>query len=234
MPSRPTTYLNTLAHKLGLLVPLVIIGILTATLIAAPPARAADSGHVVRPALVIAAGDSTVQGVGAHMGQSWPERLEGLCAGTCRVKNVGHGGSCLVAAGCLDPTSLTESFDREVLALHPDVVIIGSGRNDLCHLDTKSLIAGYRALLARGRAAGVEVRFATITPAGEAWPWPCEVQRLEVNGWLRTRGGTIDFERPATTPHGVLRGRFDSGDGLHMNARGYWAMARIAARALRN
>lgn len=216
------------------LIATTIVGLVASTMLSTAPAQADSQGHAVRPTSVIAAGDSTVEGGGALRGQSWPDRLEGLCSGTCRVKNVGHGSSCLVFDACMYPTSLTKSFQREVLDRHPDVVIIGAGRNDLCHLETDELIAGYKALLRRGTAAGVQVRFATITPAGDEWRWPCEAQRVEVNEWLRTLEGTIDFERPATTPRGLLRAQYDSGDGLHMNARGYWAMARIAARALRS
>ena len=86
---------------------------------------------------------------------------------------------------------------------------------------------------ARAGAAGVPIRFATITPVNGSWPYPCEEQRVEVNDWLRTLPGTIDMETRVSTPAGLLRSAYDYQDGLHFNARGYEAMGRFALRTVR-
>lgn len=158
--------------------------------------------------------------------------LQDECGSSCRVKNVAMGNTCLVTTGCLWPIPLVESFDKNVLARRPDLILVGVGRNDLCHQKTRDLLAGYKDLRARARVADIPIRFTTITPAGPDWPWPCEEQRVEVNTWLRTLDGTIDFESRASTPHGLLLSIFDYGDGLHITARGYVALGRLAARAV--
>lgn len=159
--------------------------------------------------------------------------LEDACDKTCGVKNVGHGNSCLIADDCLYGTRLVDSFDDEVLSLQPDLILVGIGRNDLCHLPTELLVVGYQDLRARAGAAGVPIRFATITPVNGSWPYPCEEQRVEVNDWLRTLPGTIDMETRVSTPAGLLRSAYDYQDGLHFNARGYEAMGRFALRTVR-
>jgi lysophospholipase L1-like esterase len=199
------------------------------------PAVSAEAQTVVskptKRAFIVAAGDSIVLGHGAHKVEAWPARLEVACAKTCRVRNVAHGNSCITTEGCNYPTRLLDSFKAEVLDLHPDLALVGIGRNDLCRVNTKSLVGAYRALRSESLAAGVPVRFTTITPASAAWQWPCEEQRIEVNTWLRTLPGTIDFEERTITRHGLMRHAFDSGDGLHLNATGYDALGRMAARA---
>lgn len=183
--------------------------------------------------LIVTAGDSIVAGSGVDAGKAWPDYLKAECGVSCRVENVAVGGTCLVSFGCGWPTRLLDSFDRDVLSRRPDLILVGVGRNDLCHTPTRAFLAGFRDLRARARAAGVPIRFTTITPVAASWQWPCEEQRIEVNTWLRTLSGTVDFEARTSTPHGLLRSRFDSGDGLHMNARAYRALGRMAARSIR-
>lgn len=213
------------------LIAAAIAGLVTSTLLATAPADAAVDLHPTRDRVfIIAVGDSITDGAGAEKGESWPEVLQRECGDSCKVRNRGHGASCLVTEGCAWGKTLSQTFDDEVLALHPDEVLVGIGRNDLCRSTTRAIIGGFKDLRARARAAGVGIRFATITPASAAWPWPCEDQRAEVNDWLRAQRGTLDFEARTSTPHGVLLGRFDWGDGLHLNATGYDALGRMVAR----
>lgn len=218
---------------LNKLIVAVVTAVFTTTLVTAAPAEgAADLLATRHRVVIVTAGDSIVDGGGAKKGEAWPDVLQEECGSSCRVKNVGQGSSCLVTTTCFWPVPLIESFDEDVLARRPDLVLVGIGRNDLCHLKTRDLIAGYQDLRARARVAGVPIRFATITPASVAWQWPCEEQRVEVNDWLRTLDGTLDFEARTISPHGLLRGAFDYGDGLHLNATGYAALGRMAARAV--
>lgn len=224
---------STIQHYARTTMIAVIVALLTALLAAhTSPAEAATQGKqpIRDRAFIITAGDSIVEGHGAKKVEAWPARLEAACGVTCRVRNVGHGGSCIIAEGCNWATTLTESFEEEVLAQRPDLALVGIGRNDLCRNPTKVLIKAYRDLRNRSLATGVPIRFTTITPAGTAWQWPCEEQRIEVNTWLRTLPGTIDFEARSITRHGLMRRSFDSGDGLHPNAFGYAKMGLFAAR----
>lgn len=200
----------------------------------APLASGARSDRGSAPAdrvFIVAAGDSLVSGSGARKRESWPAVLEDLSARATSVQNEAIGGSCLVAPVCGDV--LSEHFDERVLDLEPDLILVGSGRNDLCHLSTKDLVAGYRDLRDRATAAGIPIRFSTITPVNANWPWPCETQRTEVNDWLRTLPGTLDLEQRVSTPQGLLRGKYAYSDGLHLNAVGYAAAGRFAWKQLR-
>lgn len=215
------------------LIAAAIVSLVTTSLLATAPADAAVDLHPNRDRVfIIAAGDSITDGAGAEKGESWPEVLQRECGDSCKVRNRGHGASCLVTEGCAWGKTLSETFNDEVLALDPDEILVGIGRNDLCRSTTRAIVAGFKDLRARARAAGVGIRFATITPASAAWPWPCEDQRIEVNRWLRTLPGTLDFETRTSTPHGLLLSQFDFGDGLHMNARGYDVLGRMVARAV--
>ena len=194
-----------------------------------------NHGHAVNdePLRIVAAGDSITQGSGTTRphAQSWPARLRGECGSDCRVINTGRGGSCLVAVGCGDPLRWVDTFKDEVLSHDPDLVIVALGRNDLCHATTRQMIDAYRDVRRAARAADAITRFATITPAGSKWQWPCEEQRIEVNTWLRAQRGTLEFERAVMTRTGLLRGAVDY-DGLHLNKHGYDRLARIAYKEI--
>lgn len=211
-----------------------VLAILTALLVALftayAPAPTAAAARYADRAFVVTAGDSLVSGSGARKRESWPAIFEDVSARTSRVKNVAVGGSCLVAPVCGDV--LSDHFDESVLALKPDLVIVGSGRNDLCHVTTRDLIAGYKGLQGRAASAGVPIRFTTITPVNSDWQWPCEAQRIEINEWLRTQPGTLDLESRVSTPSGQLRSKYAYSDGLHMNATGYAAAGRYVSRSM--
>lgn len=211
-----------------------LIAMLMASLVNAAPASADTfdrSPARADRAFIVTAGDSLVSGSGARKRESWPAILEDIAWATTTVKNEGIGGSCLVAPVCGDV--LSEHFDERVLAQKPDLIIVGSGRNDLCHLSTKDFIAAYKDLQARATTAGIPIRFTTITPVNADWQWPCEEQRAEVNDWLRTQPGTLDLEARVSTPQGLLRRKFAYSDGLHMNATGYAVAGRFVSKALK-
>lgn len=203
-----------------------IVAALVVALLIPSPAHAG-------PSHVVAAGDSIVAGVGAPPGESWPDWMRVKSGFMTNVTNVGHGGSCLVFTGCGYGETLLSSFDREVLGLNPSHAIVAIGRNDLCHVSTDTIIDSYLRLRGRARNAGVTLYFGTITPAGQAWPWPCEAQRIQVNNRLRQMPNVIDFEALTITPNGFLRSMYDSGDGLHLNSSGYQVLGQAAWDAVR-
>lgn len=211
-----------------------LIGLLMAYLVNVAPASADTADRAparADRAFIVTAGDSLVSGSGARKRESWPAILEDIAASTTTVRNEGIGGSCLVATVCGDV--LSEHFDKRVLAQKPDLIIVGSGRNDLCHLSTEDIIAGYKNLRARATEAGIPIRFTTITPVNADWQWPCEAQRIELNEFLRTLPGTLDLEARVSTPQGQLRRKYAYSDGLHMNAVGYAVAGRFVSKQLR-
>jgi len=192
----------------------------------AAPSEAAKPKRILPPT-IIAAGDSITQGVGAPAGWDWPSRLQFYSGAT--VTNVGHGGSCLVFTGCGYGPTLLQTFDSEVLAKSPAATIVAPGRNDFCHVTTDVMIDAILRLRGRARNAGVQFYVATVTPAGAAWPWPCEDQRRDYNNRLRQMPNVLDFESVIKNQNDRLPWKYDSGDGLHLNAGGYDALGAFAA-----
>lgn len=192
----------------------------------ATPAHADDRLNVVT------AGDSITHGDGAAKHWSYPDQLGRMYRDDLKVTNLAHSSSCLITQGCGYGETLTDTFDREILALHPDVVIISIGRNDLCHVSAYRYKTALRALRDAAQEQGARVLYGTITPANERWQWPCEDQAAELNKWMLKRPGTIDFASAVADRHGALRKAYDYGDGLHQNGAGYRAMARAAGVTL--
>lgn len=178
-------------------------------------------------------GDSITAGGSAHFGHSYPDHLQRRLGGAATVTNAGVGGRCIVATGCGDGVRMVDVFTDLIAADPPDVVVLNGGRNDFCHVTTKTLTDTLRLLRWRGAQLGVRVVLSTATPANDRWPWPCEEQRIEVNEWIRTQPDYVDLEAALIGKHtGELRRRFDSGDGLHPNSRGYARMAAAVYRHL--
>jgi len=200
----------------------------TAIMVAAGPGRAAERDHLS----ITTVGDSITAGGSAHPGHAYPDHLQRRLGGAATVTNAGVGGRCLVATGCGDGVRMVDVF-TDLIADRPDVVVLNGGRNDFCHVTTKTLTDALRLLRWRGQKLGVRVVLSTATPANSRWPWPCEEQRIEVNEWIRTQPDYVDLEAALIGKHtGELRRRFDSGDGLHPNSRGYARMAAAVYRHL--
>jgi lysophospholipase L1-like esterase len=106
----------------------------------------------------------------------------------------------------------------------------------------EELIAGYKEIATRLRAAGIPIWIGTLTPAGNLlrptpygyYSTPAAVRaRHQVNAWLRGEGrsyfaGVIDFDRQVKDPmfaDWISTSQYDSGDNLHPNAAGYRTMA---------
>lgn len=205
-----------------------LVAITLAPAASANAAKAKDYDHT----FVITAGDSITDGAGAAKGWSYPDQLGRMYRKDIKVKNVGHGASCLVFEGCAWGETLQETFRREVLALRPDVAIVAIGRNDLCHTSTADYKVAMRKLRLDGERVGVQVIYGTITPPNKKWAWPCEEQAAEINEWLLRRPSTIDFAAAVKGPDGTLRKGYDFGDGLHLNGYGYRAMAKAAGERI--
>jgi lysophospholipase L1-like esterase len=141
------------------------------------------------------------------------------CDIDCHVRNVSHGGLCLITYGCGYKKRLVDIFDKELIQRRPQMIVVGIGRNDLCHATNAQMRSGLRQLKAKAARAEIPILFNTIAPHGEKYGhWPCEEQRLELNAWMREKLPVNDLARLLIDPRtSMLNSRYDCGDGLHLN-----------------
>ncbi|MDX6743304.1 GDSL-type esterase/lipase family protein [Actinocorallia sp. A-T 12471] len=201
------------------------------------------SGEAARgEPVIVAFGDSLTDGSGttpnAH--QRYPDHLWRRLG--VPVLNTGIGGNRLLANG-FGPAGVLR-FARDALGV-PGVthVIIALGVNDLGltgrPVTASALIAGYTALAARAREAGVVPVGATLPPFGGA-VYPGyhtghgEQTRAEFNAWMRASSGKtglfaahLDMDAALRDPARpvLLREDLHFGDGLHPNDAGARAIA---------
>jgi len=138
-------------------------------------------------------------------------------------------------------------FRQDVLDLHPAVLVVLAGTNDLAGNtgpETMGQIEDDFATFADlARAHGIKVVFASITPisdygpAGASMPAGRPPQKiLELNASLRQLCANnslvyLDYYAAMVDGAGMLR-RELSADGLHPNAAGYAVMAPLAGKAI--
>lgn len=193
------------------------------------PTAAADT-KATQPRIVVV-GDSITGGAGTANPDrfAWPTRL-GFERSTTN-------GGCLVTPNCFGGAlPAVATYDTDVLAQAPDVVVIGFGINDITANDVRmrDILDGMVQLAERNRDLGIETYVGTVTPVrGERFEH-YDAERRALNRLIRGQFGnhTIDFSRALTGKGGRLRERFDSGDKLHPNARAYRVMAEVAASVL--
>ena len=200
---------------------------------------------------VVAYGSSVVDGVGSEncgpgcdaFGQDrrWTDELarrvvaELPVSQQVAVVNEGISGttsSPVCGGGGLDGVSRLE---RDVLALHGVTgVIFYYGTNDLANGCTdETILASYRQIFERLRAAGIEVYVTPITPR-PGYTALQNQRRAVVNAFVREGGncsGTcdavFDFDavlRDPANPNSIYP-PYDTGDGVHANVAGQEAIA---------
>ncbi len=182
---------------------------------------------------VVAVGDSITDGVGARAGERWPDALARRLTATggtaaMSVLNAGISRNQLLAGDA----PLTR-FDRDVTGASDVVLHIGT--NDIAAgRGADEIIDGLVAFARHARAAGVRVVLTTITPSatGAHGTPAARATRDAVNAWVRVHGrehadGVADFAAAVHDPRDPTRlaAAFDSGDGLHLSAAGYRALA---------
>ncbi|SFW81317.1 GDSL-type esterase/lipase family protein [Amycolatopsis australiensis] len=126
-------------------------------------------------------------------------------------------------------------LDRDVLALHGvTAVIYYYGTNDLAYgCDAATILASYRAVFERLRAAGIAVYVTPSTPR-PGYSDQANLARHEiglfVSRWNSCGGacsGVVDFDqvlKDPLKPNSILPA-YDNGDGIHANAAGQQALA---------
>ncbi len=210
---------------------------------------------------VVALGDSITDGASSRLDKNerWTDVLGRRLLDNhiqIAVLNAGIGGNrVLTTSPCWGQNALAR-LGRDVLAQAGiEAVILFEGTNDIGQPDAPAadtspcrsrtqvtadeIIAGYKQIIARTHARGLNIFGATILPYRGlgAWTAAGEAKRVAVNQWIRTSGafdGIIDFDadlRDPTTP-ARLAPQYDSGDHLHPGPAGHEAMGNAVDLAL--
>lgn len=139
------------------------------------------------------------------------------------VVNAGVGGQ--------TSTQILARFDADVIARHPQVVVIEAGTNDLYYdqLPQSVTEANITEMVTMARANGIQPILASTVPVSPAWYATRDPQRVTaLNDWLRsfaTDQGVpfLDYYSALDGPaHDTL-----TVDGLHPNAAGYERMISV-------
>ncbi len=191
---------------------------------------------------VVAVGDSITDGVGtAPDAQArWTDALAARLAAagggaTMAVLNAGISRNELLADGIGGPPPQAR-FARDVAATPGATdVVLNIGTNDIAAgRDAVAIEAGLARFADAAREAGKRVFLTTITPsvAGAHGTPRAIATRDAVNAWVRAHGrelaaGVVDFAAAVADPAQPQRlaSAADAGDGLHLSAAGYRALA---------
>lgn len=193
---------------------------------------------------LVAVGDSITDGMGAAAGESWPDVLGARLAvaggaGTMAVLGAGISGNRLLAdQGPQQGDVPLTRFDRDVTAAGGATdVVLSIGTNDIAAgRSAADIAAGLRQFADHARAAGKRVFLTTVTPSGTgAHGMPAAIAaRQDLNAWVLEHGpayadGVFDFAAAVADPAHPTRlaPAFDAGDGLHLSAAGYRALAAV-------
>jgi len=134
-------------------------------------------------------------------------------------------------------------FYQDVIALHPTVVHIMAGTNDLAANTGPSSPEDYknniRAMVDLAQENSIKVILASILPA-DRFPWRTDLepadQIRQLNAWLRQFAAErkivfADYYAEMATPTGATKPAL-SNDGVHPNTDGYAAMRPIVDAAM--
>jgi lysophospholipase L1-like esterase len=138
-------------------------------------------------------------------------------------------------------------FRQDVIDLHPKVVVILAGTNDIAGNTGPMLLedieANYASLAELARAHGLKVVFSSVLPVHNYTPQSQELfaerppqKILALNSWLEdycaaNRHVYLDYYEHMVDDKGLLK-RELAEDGLHPNADGYKIMAPLAEAAI--
>ena len=191
---------------------------------------------------VVAVGDSITDGVGTapDADARWTDALAARLAAaggdaTMTVLNAGISRNELLADGVGGPPPQARFAGDVTGALGATDVVLNIGTNDIAEgRDAAAIEAGLVRFADAAQAAGKRVFLTTITPstAGTHGTPQAVATRNAVNTWIRTQGrahaaGMVDFAAAVADPAHPdrLAPAADAGDGLHLSAAGYRALA---------
>jgi lysophospholipase L1-like esterase len=140
-------------------------------------------------------------------------------------------------------TQMVVRFRQDVVDLHPAVVVILAGTNDIAGntgpMTPEMTEDNLRTMVDLAKANGIRVVLTSITPAA-AYPWRPGVQPIEaikeINAWMRAycadHGVTyVDYYSAMSDESGAMKTGI-SFDGVHPNANGYEIMAPLAQQGI--
>ncbi len=139
-------------------------------------------------------------------------------------------------------------FRQDVIELHPKVVVILAGTNDIAGntgpMRLEDIEANYVSLAELARANSIRVVFSSVLPVHNYTPQSQNLfagrppeKILELNRWLKNYVAAhtdclyLDYFGAMVDDKGLLK-RDLAGDGLHPNAAGYKIMAPLADAAI--
>ncbi|MDT7614445.1 MAG: hypothetical protein QOF00_1892 [Pseudonocardiales bacterium] len=192
---------------------------------------------------IVTVGDSITDGVGSDPGANdrWSDALAARLtaaggATDMAVLNAGISRNELLADDPEGGAAPLDRFDRDVAgATGATDVVLHIGTNDIAAgKGADAIIGGMKQFAERTHAAGKRIFLTTITPStnGAHGTPAATATRDAVNAWVLAHGreyadGVFDFAAAVADPVQPTRlaPAFDSGDGLHLSAAGYRAMA---------
>ena len=134
-------------------------------------------------------------------------------------------------------------FQQDVVHLHPAVVVLLGGTNDIAGNtgpSTPQMIEdNIASMIAVAKANGIKFVLASITPAA-AYPWRQSVHPVdairEVNAWSRSYCASqgciyLDYYSAMSDANGAMLPGLSS-DGVHPTAKGYDVMGPLAEKAI--
>jgi len=138
-------------------------------------------------------------------------------------------------------------FRQDVIDLHPKVLVVLAGTNDIAGVTgptrNEDIEANYASMAELARAHHIHVVFASLLPvnnytedAKESFALRPRERILALNTWLkdycaRNRLVYLDYFSALVDDKGMLK-RDLTGDGLHPNDAGYKIMAPLAEKAI--
>jgi lysophospholipase L1-like esterase len=138
-------------------------------------------------------------------------------------------------------------FRQDVIALHPRVLVVLAGTNDVAGVTgptrNEDIEANYASMAESARLHHIRVVFASLLPvnnytedAKESFSLRPRERLLALNAWLKdycAKNGFVylDYFTSVVDDKGMLR-RDLSDEGLHPNASGYKIMAPLAGKAI--
>ncbi|WP_433970702.1 SGNH/GDSL hydrolase family protein [Tunturiibacter lichenicola] len=134
-------------------------------------------------------------------------------------------------------------FRQDVISLHPSVVVILAGTNDIAGntgpMTPEMTEDNFRSMIDLAKANGIRVIVASITPAAD-YPWKrglAPAPKIKtINSWLQgycvNHSVTyLDYYSAMVGPDGGMKEGI-SFDGVHPNAQGYAIMGPLAQAAI--